>query len=277
MGDAVSDLVDRKPGTGVVAAPSWLLLAAVALVGLFLVAPWPLAAKAQVLLHGLCGQRPSHSLRLGADLLPFDARMTGIYGAFAVTASYLLGRGRLRALALPAKPVLALLGLFVAALAVDGGNAFLVDLGIAPLYAPDNRLRLLTGLLTGITLGAVVCHLLATTLWRRGDAARPTIVGVGEVVLLVALQAPIAAVAVSGVGLLYAPLTLLLVIAAVAAVWALTLTGLLLLRLTDRSYDTLAQAQPTALAALALALAIVAAMAGGRFWVERTFGIVPLT
>ena len=38
--------------------------------------------KAHAFLHGICAQRPSHSLQVGDELLPFDARMTGIYTGF---------------------------------------------------------------------------------------------------------------------------------------------------------------------------------------------------
>ena len=49
-------------------------------------------------LHGLCAQRPSHSLQIGGTTLPMDARMTGIYlGAAATAVVWLIAARRLRA------------------------------------------------------------------------------------------------------------------------------------------------------------------------------------
>src|SRR5262245_31628876 len=55
---------------------------------LFLAAPWSLEHKAHAALHGLCAQRPSHSFTFGSSTLPFDARMTGIYGGFLGASVY---------------------------------------------------------------------------------------------------------------------------------------------------------------------------------------------
>ena len=253
-----------------------LPLTAFALLVVFLVAPWPLAHKAHALLHGLCAQRPSHSLTLGSTLLPFDARMTGIYGGFAGAAIWLLGKGRLRAWRLPPKPVVLVLVAFIALLAVDGGNAFLVDIGAQPLYPPDNRLRVVTGTLTGIALAVALCHVLATTLWRNGDRQMATVGGVGELSVLLLLQLPLISVVLSGWGWLYAPVTLLLVCSAAGVVGSLTLASLTMLRLRDGTYRSPAEVQGVAAVSLLIGLAVMGAIAGARFWAEHAFGIVPL-
>ncbi len=253
-----------------------LSLTAAAALAVFLFAPWPLAHKAYALLHGLCAQRPSHSFALGGTLLPFDARMTGIYGAFAIAACWLLVNGRLRAWRLPPKSVLVLLTAFVALLAIDGGNAFLLDIGVGPLYPPDNRLRVVTGALTGISLAVALCHVLATTLWRPGDRQVATIRGIGEVALLVLLQVPLVVAIWSGWGWLSAPVTLLLVGSAIAVVTSLTLASLTMLRLRDGTYRTAAELHGVAAVSLLIALAGMGAIAGARFWAEQAFGIVPL-
>ena len=49
-------------------------------VAAFIALPGAVDEKTQQALHGLCAQRPSHSYWLGDARLPFDARMTGIYG-----------------------------------------------------------------------------------------------------------------------------------------------------------------------------------------------------
>lgn len=274
MIDADNRLV--RPGAagspGAVRIP-WLWLCAAGLAAVFLLAPWPLAHKAHSMLHGLCAQRPSHSLTLGGQALPFDARMTGIYGGFATASVYLLARGRYRVFRHPTPVVATLLALFVAVLAVDGSNALLVDLGRTPLYEPDNRIRLATGLLTGTALAVALCYMTATTLWKRGDWSRRTVSGVGEGLVLVAIQAPFAAAALSGAGALHGPLSLLLVGAAAAAIGLIVLNAVVLGGGRDRSYEDAAGIQGVAAASLLGGVAVMAAIAAGRFWLETTYGL----
>lgn len=254
------------------------LLAVVAgvLLAVFLLAPWPLAVKSWALLHGLCAQRPSHSLALGETLLPFDARMTGIYGGFATTTIWLLAKGRFRAWRFPRRSIVVLLAAFVGTLGIDGVNALLVDIGVPPFYPPDNRLRLTTGLLTGIALAVALCHVLATTLWRRGDGRLSPVKHIGEVAFLVVLQGPFAVVALSGWDMAHAPLSLLLIGSAATVVAMLTLASLTMLRLRDRTYASGGDLQGVAAVSLLVGLVLMGAIAGVRFWAEHTFGIVPL-
>lgn len=258
--------------------PVPLLLPGVALglLVLFLALPGSVEDKAHALLHGLCAQRPSHSLGFGGRLLPFDARMTGIYGGFAVAAGYLLARGRLRSFRLPGPSVLVVLAGFVGVMGVDGANSLLVDLGLASVYEPDNRLRLATGLTTGTALAVILCFLLATTLWRRNDWERATVERPRELLTISLLQVPVAAVLLSGAGPLHAPISLLLVAAATAVVAAMALVVVLLVGRIDRSFDRAADLQGWAAAALVLGVVAMGALAGGRFLLEWAVGVPPL-
>src|SRR3954451_19132785 len=78
---------------------------------LFLAAPWSLDHKAHLALHGLCAQTPSHTLRFDGRKLPFDSRMTGIYGGFISSAALLVRRRAYRAACLPDWRVLSVLAL----------------------------------------------------------------------------------------------------------------------------------------------------------------------
>lgn len=253
-----------------------LPFAVAGLLGLFLLAPWPLAHKAHAVLHGLCAQRPSHTLALGGQLLPLDARMTGIYGGFAVATLYLLVRGRFRAFRLPSRPTLAVLAAFVGLMAIDGFNALLDDLG-NPVYPPDNRLRLFTGLLAGVALAVALCFLLSTTLWRRGDWAAPTLRGPWEAVGIAALAAPFALLALSGLDWLYTPLSMSLLVSAVTAIAMLMTAMVLLASGRERQFDRIADAQAPAAIGLLAGVAFILLVAVGRFWLEREFGVRTLT
>lgn len=243
----------------------------------FLLYPGGLDEKTQSALHGLCAQRPSHSFWLGDSRLPFDARMTGIYGGFATAFTVLVCRGRLWAFARPSWTVLGLLGTFVAAMACDGTNSFLLDIGQWHPYAPRNEVRLVTGLLTGIALAATVCFLLSATLWRRGRCDQAIIKDAREVGLLVVLQMPFAGIVLWGPGWLYVPVALGLVVAATVVVSSLTLVMWTIATRRDGAYSAVGEVGAPATVALLLAIVVMGTIAGGRFWLEQTLGVPPLT
>lgn len=279
IGTRRTGLIRRATGSDRVA--SWTafvfpLVVAVAL-GLFLVAPGSLASKAHWALRGLCAQTPSHTLRLGGQPLPFDARMTGIYGGIFMTSVFVLARRRHRCWRLPPNRVLGLLGLSVLAMAVDGTNSLARDLGFPIPYAPDNRLRLLTGLLAGVAIAAMLWYLLGTTLWRRGDPRSAPLAGVGEWGLAVAAQLPFAAAAISGAGILYAPVALLLTITATGVIAALLLAAGLLVLGRDRMADSPADLSLPAAIAFAASLAVIGLLSAGRVALEAALGVPPLT
>ena len=243
----------------------------------FTLAPWPLEQKAHALLHGLCTQRPSHSLTFGAHILPFDARMTGIYAGFLVSFLYLIARGRLRARSAPSIPTVALGALFIGAMALDGGNSFIADIGAGPMYTPANWLRLTTGILTGTALAPIVMYLLATTLWRPDHRHVPVVNGIPELIAMAALQSPLAVLLVTGGDWLFDPTTMLLIVSALLLVSAIVLVVVVLVWHGDGVYTDLRQVQLPAIVAFALAIVVVATLGGGRFVLERLTGAPPLT
>jgi uncharacterized membrane protein len=248
----------------------WALLGGAVLA--LVVAPWPLAEKLYAVVHGLCAQRPSHSFALGGTNLPFDARMAGIYGGTLTTIIFLAARGRWRAIRLPAWPLLAALGTFVALMGLDGFNSTLQDFGYPYAYEPDNRLRLATGLLMGIALGVMLCYLVGATLWAYVIDA-PVLSGWRELGFLVACQGVLYLLIASGWGWLYLPIALALVSGAVIAVLILSLTSLILLYRRENRAQRPADVAGFATAALLLGFAIMALIAVGRWYLETTLGV----
>ena len=251
--------------------------AVLGLLAVFRVAPGSFEHKAYAALHGLCAQRPSHSFELGGRTLPFDARMTGIYGGFCGASAFMAVRRRYRAFRLPPRRTMVALGLFVGAMAIDGTNSLLADLRLWHAYEPENGLRLATGLLTGVALAVVVCFLLATTLWREGRWDQAAVGGLGELGMVTAIQAPFALAVLSGVGPLYVPVVLLLLLSALAVVAALMLVVVVLAHGRERAFASVGQVQATATGALLLGALVMVAFAGGRFLLERWTGAPPLT
>ena len=257
----------------------WLFLGLVAasVVGL-LAAPWGLETKLYAVVHGLCAQRPSHSFTLGGHRLPFDARMTGIYGGFLITTAYLLARGRgqrWRAAQPPPRPVALALGLFVVLMGLDGVNSTLQDFGLPYAYEPDNRLRLATGLLLGAGLGVLIPFLLNNALWAQPVDA-PILRGWRELGAVLALEGLFYLVVVSGWGAFYLPVALGLVLSGVVVACTLALALLVLLLGREGRYARLADVAGVASGALLLGYAALALIAAGRFYLEHVVGMGPM-
>src|SRR4051794_23984954 len=172
----VEQLWSRRP---------WLTLAGLAGLGLvlFLIAPGSTGAKAHLVLHGICAQRPSHSFWLGDNSLPLDARMTGIYLAAATTIFWLAVLGRLRAAQVPDRKVLLVLAMFIAMMGIDGVNGLLGDLGLWHLYLPNNSTRLITGILAGTSLGIGIGHVFALSMWSNPQSRTAVVERLSELAL----------------------------------------------------------------------------------------------
>lgn len=248
-----------------------LLLSAAAL---FLLLPWSVEGKSLAVLHGICAQQPSHSFYFGDARLPFDARMTGIYGGFAAASLVLLALGRWRADGLPPVRVLALIGLAILPLAIDGVNSTALDMFGWSLYQPRNGLRLATGLLAGFTLAGFIWMLVGQVAFARGASrAVPLLRGYREVGLIVLAQVVFAAVVLTSWWPLRVPLSFALMLAAVAALTGLMLgTVLLVARKENQAADGWQLAGP-ATAALLLAFALLAGLSGSRFMLELIAGV----
>ena len=250
--------------------------AAMVLVG-FLLAPGDLAWKTHVVLHGLCAQRPSHSLQIGGVTLPMDARMTGIYLGAAVTILWLVAARRLRATRVPCHAVLALLAAFVVVLAVDGFNALLVDLHFPAPYEPSNTLRMATGLLGGTSLGVALGHLFAGSIWAQGNRQRAVVTQPVELLCPIGVSGAIAVLAFSDIPLLYGPFAVGLLVAAVGVFWLLALVVMALVSERGWSCRTSADLAPLALTSLVFAMVTIGALAWLRFVTEQLFGLPKLT
>ncbi len=269
-------VLDHPARPGHAARPPLLFAGALTLLVVgFVLSPWSLEQKALVALHGLCAQRPSHSFTFDGHRLPFDGRMTGIYGGFLVASLYLGARDRYRAFGLPRPWTIIALGVLVTALAIDGVNSLLRDLRLWHPYEPQNVYRLITGLGAGVALAVGVCFLLATTLWRSGKADA-TVHGPGEVGLLALLQAPFGLAVVSGASWLYVPITMFLLIAATLTVGALMLVVVVLISQGEGTFASPRQVERPATIALLLAIAVMAGIAVARYVLERAAGTPPL-
>lgn len=249
----------------------WYVIVLTALIT-FLSVPAAFPEKARLVLHGLCAQTPTHSFTFAGLLLPFDARMTGIYGGTLATTLYLVTRGRFLSLDLPSRKILACLVLFLLFMMADGLNSLFTDLQMWHPWTPQNRLRLLSGYVAGISLGAVLSWLLASSLYgmsrHQAGLQKPV-----ELVFILVPLLPYAALLLSGEFWVYVPVAVLLMLSAWLTVSMVALAIIVLVLRLDATIDRIRRLHVPVAAASLLGLAIMLMLALGRTWLERTTGI----
>ncbi|MCG8349410.1 MAG: DUF2085 domain-containing protein [Chloroflexales bacterium] len=172
MGQPPPDEILERARSQIAAARRW----GVAFLLLLAFVLWPgatLAWKLYAMVHGLVAQK--HLVFLGERTRPLCARNLGIYSNFLLSLGYLWARGRSHAAALPARPLLAVLGMGVLAMLFDGVNSVLEDTGRAYLYAPRNDLRTITGALFGIALTPIILLVFNQALRADPERERPVL------------------------------------------------------------------------------------------------------
>jgi uncharacterized membrane protein len=152
------------------------VLAVVALIIIlaYLLAPSDsLLDKADRAAYAVCHRIAERSFTFAGRPLPLCARCSGTYLGAVAGLIVIAARGRRRAAQLPAPTILAALGVFLLAWAVDGFNSFLTLIpGLPRLYEPSNLLRLITGTLEGLAIAAVVLPVANLTIWASPDPRR---------------------------------------------------------------------------------------------------------
>lgn len=116
--------------------------------------------------YAVCHRITERSFMINGRQIPLCARCSGMYlGVFvALAVVWLNGRGRHADL--PPLPILLIFVGFLGIMGVDGLNSYAHFFPTAPrLYEPRNWLRLLTGMGTGLAMGAFILPALAQTLW----------------------------------------------------------------------------------------------------------------
>ena len=72
------------------------------------------ARRYRAVAFGSCPQRPSHSLFLGGQQMPIEARMAGMFGSFVIAAAYGWAASRGRAVRQPGRSMTLVLVGFIA-------------------------------------------------------------------------------------------------------------------------------------------------------------------
>jgi uncharacterized membrane protein len=235
----------------------------------FALAPWPLMDKLWAIGYGICPQRVSHSYFLGGRQLPVEARESGMFAGFLLTALVFAGLRRFRARELPTWPLLVVLVLFAFSMAFDGVNNTLYDMGLFHLYAPYNPARLITGLLMGAMMAGLVWPIFNMTVWRHALAVPALDRGwqLGVVVLTLGL---FAAVILLGVDWLLYPVSLMITAGQVTVLTTLGMVIIAVLLRRERQAISAWDLLPLILAGLGLTALLLGAMSAMRYAVLGT-------
>lgn len=254
--------------------PGWLtpLIVVATAFAALMAFPGTFERKSRFVLHGLCAQTPEHTFVVGGQLLPFDARMTGIYVGAGITLIILVAAKVFARQGVPAKRVIVLAGLPVIALAADGFNSLFNDLGMWHPWAPTNEARLITGYGTGVAIALLLSWLVGTALYRL----RPKSMSIHTSWQVVSLWSPIVVVlpVISSLpGWSYELVSSLLMVSAWTVVSMLAFVMVVLAaRLDDRIVQNW-QTQTPMLFASVTGLAIMLGLAYGRYWLAKTTGM----
>lgn len=209
---------------------------------------------------GLCHQLPERSFFGGGLQVPVCARDTGIYVGFVVALMVLAALHKNeRPSEVPPPITMVLMGVFVAAMAIDGVTSY------AGLRSTTNEIRLATGLMTGVALATFVVPLLNGQLWSRSGPGRVLGRPFQLAVLVAALVAsyPLVLWVLPAAGMIY---PLLVAMSIVATFTAVNLVVVCLVPAFERRYDRLRDAWLPVLIALMVTLMELIAAAAIRAW-----------
>jgi hypothetical protein len=183
----------------------------------------------------------------------------------------LYATGRSRAQQLPPWPMVIVLAIGVAALAVDGFNSFLLDLGLPHLYQPHNLLRLGTGLITGLAMGIFTLPILNRQLWHQYNEQRNLASWKALLPFLPALLICFFATASQSIYVLY-PLALLSTAGLLTAVSSINLIFIIAISKRDETFARHRELLPFFSLAVILAIGELLALAQLKLALLHTLG-----
>ncbi len=259
---------------------AWLAAIALTLVltAFFLNAPGGLLGKADAVGYAICHRIDSRSFHIGSVQLPLCARCTGIYLGVVLGVAGLAAVGRQRSGAFPPLRVTVAAILFITLMGIDGINSYLTFFPKLPhAYQPQNWLRLLTGILTGVAVSGLIYPVFNQTLWRYWQET-PIVRGLREFFGLTLAALIVAGLVLSNIPFILYPLALL---SAVGVVMLMTLNNSIIFMLltgTANKATRWREALVPVAAGLTVSLAVILLIDVLRFAVTQTWDgfVIPI-
>lgn len=231
--------------------------------------PPGLLGKADAVGYAVCHRISSRSFFFGERQTPLCARCNGMY--LGAAAGLLYQFRRKHAGGMPPLKISLALGLFLIAFGLDGINSYLRFFPDAPgLYAPQNWLRLATGIGLGSGMAAIVYPTFNQTIWKEWSSA-PALGGWNDLAVILATGALLGASMYSENPLLVYPLavigsaTILVILSMVyTMVWVL-------IRRRENRFPGWDEVTPYLIAGFGTAILQIAVMDAGRYWLTGTW------
>jgi uncharacterized membrane protein len=247
-----------------------LVAAAAALLGAWAwLTPSGLLGKADAVGYAVCHRIAIRSFFIAERQFPLCARCSGMYLGALVGLLYQT-RWQRKA-GMPPWKILVVLGAFLLAFAIDGGNSYLhLFPGFSGLYQPTNFLRLLTGSGVGLGIAAVPMPVVHQTLWSMYNPA-PALKTWRNLLEILLLAALVVAAMLSNNPLILIPLAVLssgTILVVLTLVY--TILWVMLIK-RENSYSSWKQLPPVLLAGFTTALAQIAAMDAARYLLTGTW------
>jgi uncharacterized membrane protein len=197
--------------------------------------------------YGLCHQMPQRSFFGGGVQVPVCARDTGIYVGVVLSLLLIaiLHRGS-RPRGMPSPAGWIAMALMVGTMAFDGVTEYM------GVRATTNELRLITGLLTGFAIGALITPMINDELWKNSSPER--VLGTPWKLAVWLAAVPVAyAVVYWGLPLLGVVYPILVAVAIVGTLTAVNLVMVCTLPPFERRAEWFSQTWAPILAAMAVA------------------------
>jgi uncharacterized membrane protein len=251
-----------------------LILAAllvIILAGLF-ASPAGLLGKADAIGYAVCHRIDLRSFHLGDRQMPLCARCTGTFLGALSGMLLLFAFGRGRSAVWPARWILAVLALAVAAWGLDGLNSYASLFPQLPhLYAPQNWLRLTTGTFMGMAVAAVFLPAVNQSLWKT-PGTQPALRNFRELALYLSAAPLLIGLVLTENPIVLYPLAVLSTVGILALLTGVYAALLLMVLRRENRATSWKDAWPVLAAGLALALLQIYAIDAVRFQFTHTWG-----
>ena len=255
---------------------TWIATVAMVVVLAFWFAftPAGLLGKADAVGYAVCHRITVRSFAFpNGRQLPMCARCSGTFLGVLVG---LLGPGllfkRRRSGMFPPAWIMAIMLTLSAWWAVDGTNSFLrlLPYDLPQLYPPSNPLRLITGMMHGITMGSLLLPVANATLWADVRAER-TIENFWQLLALLGIGGALILMVLSGWAIFLYPLALLSSLGAIAVLAVVNMVMITSLIGRENRARTLGDAVPLLFLGVAMTIAMISLIDALRFAVFGTW------
>src|SRR5439155_1244903 len=225
--------------------------------------PGDLRYKMDAMGFGVCHQIATHSYFIDNHQLPLCARCSGIYLG-SLSALLMLGVLRRRSSRLPARQMLAVVGVFFGAMVLDGINSTMQNFG-SGIWESTNIVRLFTGALSGIAVAFVFYPMFNLSLWHKSASKRESVLEQPfELVGYMVAAGILVALVLDGGDWLFYPISILSVVGMLAL---LTMANTILVLIVTRREGharTFSDAITPLLLGLLISLVVLTLLAWGR-------------